>query len=343
MAKHTFWVFLILVWGGSLQANLPDFNPEDLTTAPPRIIRTCCAFGADLSMLGIPGIKVNDITGLEQIGPHTYLGSKAEGNGIIYTRKGGFIDLGHLRDQADWTAWLYASILAHHQQGRWTQKLGVEGGKKTLILDIPAGTDSTDMLLLAGRIAFDLSAWHEIATWYGASTVPFVSERYSSFSIEDMYSNTLGIVLGMRALKSDLPYEEAMTAGITHILDSLEAVPTWDDTFAAMQAVEGVWWTSSKHLPSGKILLKRALNIQLCQHPYLLPQQAASTEPCTISLEENSRTGIPLTRFYELRIRLNHKFNQRSQILPDGKAYITQYDFTAFVEDIRIQLEQEEV
>jgi hypothetical protein len=63
-------------------------------------------------MVGLPMIKVTQIISLDELGEHRYLGSQDEGNGIIYTATGGFIDIGHVRDQADWTAYLFLQIQA---------------------------------------------------------------------------------------------------------------------------------------------------------------------------------------------------------------------------------------
>ena len=210
---------------------------------PPRIIRTCCSFGSELRLAIIPGVKVTHIGSLEKMGPHKYLGDTKEGNGIIYTKRGGFIDLGHLRDLADWTAYLYTVIRQNQGKGEIHQKMGHEGGNKMLTLTIPAHLDSADAILLAGRIAYDLSVWHEIATWFGASYIPMVTERYSSFSIEDAYSNLLGVTLGMQALQSELPYEEAMTQLLSRTMSDLNAVATETDTYAAMETVRNIWWT----------------------------------------------------------------------------------------------------
>ena len=44
-------------------------------------------------------------------------------------------------------------------------------------------------------LAWQLSVWHEIATWYGWSHVSAFPEIASAFSPEDFYSNLLGIWL----------------------------------------------------------------------------------------------------------------------------------------------------
>ena len=215
---RTFISGVLLVSFLPSKAKAPYLTIKELSVPPPRIIRTCCAFGANMGIAGIPFAKKTDITSVGELGPHNYLGKKDENNGNIYTKRGGFLDLGHLRDCADWTAYLYQLINASKENKELTiTRLGNEGGTKTLELLIPDEFDDLDACELAGKIAYDLSLWHEIATWFGASYVPLVPERFSSFSPEDLFSNLLGVHLGMRAIKSDLDYNEAMTffTGIT--------------------------------------------------------------------------------------------------------------------------------
>lgn len=308
------------------------------STPPPRIIRTCCSFGSELNLAVVPVKKITNITSLEKIGSHHYLGNKAEGNGIIYTRLGGFIDLGHLRDQADWTAYLYSRISQNPQNAELKILLGHEGGAKELLLKIPANLNEKDKILLAGKIAYDLSVWHEIATWFGSSTIPMVPERYSSFSVEDIYSNLTGVNLGMQALQSDLPYEEAMTQLISNTLDDLKAVKAESDTYTAMEDVRNIWWTREKSLPSKKILIERQLKAYPTSKPMLVPGWTEVNEHSTdLNVPLTTTTGIALNNFYELRFDLNHKFPFKKMFPNRLERYVTQHDFDTLI----AQVEQE--
>ena len=317
----------------------PILSTKDLESPPPRIIRTCCSFGSDMKLMVFPAIKITDITSIEKLGTHHYLGAPEEGNGIIYTQKGGFIDIGHLRDIADWTAFLYTKIMTTREDGFFELKLGHEGGLKTLSLDIPTDLNSFDAATLAGRIAYDLSVWHEIATWFGASTVPLMPERYSSFSIEDAYSNLLGARLGIEALKSDLPYEVAMTKLIAQTLENFNAVSTEEQTYAAMEAVRDIWWTRDKKLPSRKVLLHRQLTVYPVVTPLLI---SPSDDGFVTALEVPNQmsNGHPLSDFYTLNFKLNLKFPHR-KIFPERKTRdITQEDFQTLLDYIQQDLEK---
>lgn len=309
---------------------LPD---NKLVAAPPRIIRTCCAFGVNMKMTGLPFVRYNDITGLERIGPHTYLGSKVEGNGILYTRNGGFVDIGHVRDQADWTAFLYSLFKKYQAQGStgFTHKLGYEGGPKLLQISLPQSLRDEDLMVLAGRIAYDLSVWHEIGTWNGTSLIPMLPERYSAFSIEDGYSNMLGILLGIQALKSNLPFEEAMTRLLNESLVNLGALPTLEETRQAMLSVEGEWWSNRIRLPSGKVVKKRQFGIYPCIEPVLLPQfKAGQNGPMVLSLPELPSHADP-NQYYSIYIQLNNKFPVK-EIFGDMDRIITQRDFPVLID-----------
>ncbi|MEL6865514.1 MAG: DUF4056 domain-containing protein, partial [Bacteroidota bacterium] len=148
------WLGLFLM-GFSLpsQAIIPQLSEAELAAPPPRIIRPCCSFGSEMRMAGIPLKRLTSITSLDNIGPHQYLGSREEQNGIIYTTRGGFIDLGHLRDQADWTAYLSALIQSGKGEDLLIKRLGYEGGPKILELYLPDELTTANTALLAGRIA----------------------------------------------------------------------------------------------------------------------------------------------------------------------------------------------
>ncbi|MCB0685078.1 MAG: DUF4056 domain-containing protein [Saprospiraceae bacterium] len=324
-------------------AKAPEFSSQDEEKVPPRIIRTCCSFGSDLKMVGLPMVKVTQITSLDQLGEHKYLGSADEGNGIIYTAKGGFIDLGHLRDQADWTAYLYLKITESNGQQDVRIPLRYEGGVKTLYLNLSDKLSDDDAQLLAGAMAYDISVWHEIATWFGSSMIPMIPERYSSFSIEDAYSNVTGITLGIEALKSDLPYDMAMTEIINNRLDQLGAVKTLDDTYNAMEAVKDVWWTRERKLPTRKVLLQRDLQVYPEVSPWLVSGWEGKDEnPLPILVPSYTLSGKPLADYYSFEIKLNHKFPFRKMFPDREERIITQRDFNTLLERVEWELKDKD-
>ncbi len=333
-------VLIIIICNSYVWSKPPDLSSRLLSSPPHRVIRVCCAFGSDLRLMIVPLWKYTAISSVGKLGPHEYLGNAREGNGIIYTRRGGFIDMGHLRDQADWTAYLYSRILLAKKSGNLTIHLGREGGLKLLNLKIPSDLSQDDEVKLAGRIAYDLSVWHEIASWYGCSVVPFVPERYSSFSIEDPYSNLLGVTIGMEAVKNDLPYEPAMTQLISQLMDKIGAVSTENETYMAMEAVRDIWWTRSKHLPSRKIMIERQLGVYSCLEPWRVPGWSPNNVPSyDLHVPEKTSDGRPLNNFYELDFKVNYKFPLKQILTSKSGRKITQEDFGKFINNIAKDLD----
>ena len=324
-------------------AKAPVFKAHQPDIKPHRIIRTCCSFGTEMQLFAIPGVKLTEITSLEKIGNHHYLGDQSEENGIVYTRRGGFIDMGHLRDQVDWTAFLYTELRQNKQNGKFTMTLGREGGEKTLNALLPATLSDHDLILLAGKITYDLSVWHEIATWFGASTIPFVPERYSSFSVEDAYSNLLGVTIGIKALQSELPYEEAVTQIIDETLINLDVISNEAETYLAMESVRDIWWTREKKLPSSKVLLQRQLQVYPCLKPWLVPGWTSqSKESSELNVPELATNGESLNDFYQLEFKLNYKFPFK-KMFPDRKdRNITQNDFERLLARVATELNKKD-
>ena len=334
------YIAILIFCSSVVWAEAPYLATRALSSPPHRIIRTCCAFGSDLQLMLVPILRYTDITSVDQLGPHSYLGNVGEGNGIIYTRRGGFVDMGHLRDQADWTAYLYSRILLAKEKGNLNIHLGREGGQKLLNLNIPADMSLDDLCQLAGRIAYDLSVWHEIASWFGSSTVPFIPERYSSFSIEDPYSNLLGVTIGIAAIKSGLPYEEAMTYLIGNMLETLGAVSSENETYEAMDAVRNIWWTREKHLPSRNILLERQLGVYLCLEPWRVPGYVDKTVASyDLAVPDKTSDGRQLDNFYTLDFKLNYKFPVKEIFALKTGRTVTQADFGQLIDHIARELD----
>ncbi|MDA3881021.1 MAG: DUF4056 domain-containing protein [Prolixibacteraceae bacterium] len=329
--KKIFILLLILQTGGAMAKSI-DISPGELK-CPPRIIRTCCAFGYDIKYWGVPFISNSEIIAVDKLGQHQYLGGKNEGNGIIYTLRGGFIDVGHMRDQADWTVFLYEKI-KDARGGKETLKLGYEAGVKKLLLNIPDSLSDDDILRLAGYITYHLSLWHEIATWYGASTVPLLPERYSAFSVEDDFSNRLGVELGARAVKSSLPFGEAMELEIRAMLDTLQAVETEQETIAAMESVHNSWWTREKKLPSAKVLLQYSVPDYGIVRPMLVPMYNFE-KPYEIELAFKTSRKVCLDEYFSLRMRLNGKVPWRKIFPTRKRRIITQADFIVLLEAVK--------
>ena len=87
----------------------------------PQNLRPCCAFGyalgVEVAEVPVPVFEVQNVIAPDDLGRHTYDGGmismrnsaqraflSSENNGLVFTCRGGFLDLAHVRDYADWTA-----------------------------------------------------------------------------------------------------------------------------------------------------------------------------------------------------------------------------------------------
>jgi hypothetical protein len=190
-----------------------------------------------------------------------------------------------------------------------------------------------EIIDLAGKIAYDLSVWHEISTWFGASYVPLIPERFSSFSPEDLYSNLLGVKLAKRAIKSDKEYNEAMTLILNQMMDSLQAVTTWEETYDAMEKVDQLWYSSDKKYPNKKLLLKRHFDTNTQIIPWLVPGEESYLPPYKLKLPNEN-----LSDLFELSIDLNFRFPVKSIFPEDSSRIVTQKDFNTLIEYIQNEI-----
>ncbi|MFK7812115.1 MAG: DUF4056 domain-containing protein [Maribacter sp.] len=330
-------LILLSFFISSISVHAQNTYDEDvnLDKIPPRIIRACCAFGYDLKLWGVPFANIDQVISIDDLGEHHYMGHKSEGTGTIYTQKGGFIDLGHLRDQIDWTRYLYTTILNSKGKGEIILPLRNEAGRKTLYLNVPAQLDDNNCVLLAGKIAYDFSLWHEISTWFGASTVPLLSEKFSSFSVEDVYSNLLGIHVGMKTLHSNLPFNTAATKIIESTLDSLGVVKTAVETYEAYNTVHNKWYTSKKRIPHKNITLKRDPDVLTSSRPWIIPNQKSDIgDSIILDVPLLSTAGDSLTNFYQFTIDLNHRIPVEELFPNKQSSLINQNDFGVLLSKI---------
>lgn len=345
---------------------------------PPEHLRPCCAFGSELRVtlmsVPVPGLELANVVGLDDLGPHKYdNGALAfdasrpgpsyfndEGNGLLYTCRGGFIDTAHVRDWADWTLSLGAQIGRTLERGTVIE-LPPEGGRRRVIVEpIPAAVigqhDRRDIAVpLAQWIAFQLSVWHEVATWYGWSALSLFPEEASAFSPEDLYSNLLGIKLAgslvyQYAVTSEASYNENMTSALRTILARLGAVPA-DVGQHAARAVDGYWWNSQVSLPDKGLVMRRNFEIGEDVTPWLVSQLAVSNgekealaqvcgapEPIPLRNPQRCVTGVPYYDYATVEIEVDEALVERGFPLPHPDTRkLTQRDFSFVIARIREQ------
>ncbi|MDC9604848.1 DUF4056 domain-containing protein [Xenorhabdus griffiniae] len=325
--------------------------------APPEGLRACCAFGynlkAQLWNIPIPFYDIDNIVEAKKLGEHHYndsvvgasaalLGVSNEKVGLLYTHKGGFIDISHVRDTADYTLYLFSQIYAHLGQERELTLNNELAARKMHFFAFtppqdPAGR-YTLSAYLAAKLAFQLAAWHEIAQWYGYQSVPGFSEGISAFSPEDLYSNLLGARLALTLIleghaSSIAQFSDAMTKILPIALHELGDNPK-SGTKEMFDSVDGLWWNSYQRIPEKFLVLHRNYDIQDNRSP-LMPF-GKEHFALRLSLPEHYQ-HFSLDNLAEFQLWPTNEMKN----LPVPKQYWTIKDFKMLAENARREDEKQ--
>lgn len=184
--------------------------------------------------------------------PHRYEGGlqtvfAAEGDrGIIYTTRAGFIDMAHLRESMDWT-WYLARLIEASPEEQGVRVVRFSHECVDGELRVPAGLDEAQRAYVAGLAAYRLLTWHEVSTWYGYSLVPLVSEKRSTFTVDDTTSHVVGVGLGRTlavAAHSREEYDAAAGDALEALMARIGALGP-SETTRMCDRVKGSWWQGS--------------------------------------------------------------------------------------------------
>ena len=191
----------------------------------------------------------------ENLGTHRYSHGPGERNGMVYTCRGGFIDIAHVREAADRTAYLagvsYDNLMDKEEVFSFRV---IEPSRYWVKISYPEnwdGMSEDERFAIADEVSICLGQyfahtsliWHEILTWYGFSSVGIFPEKISSFSWEDSYSDLLGTQLAAEALAGDRGrFDEVMTRLIDERLDAIE-VQSAKVSRRAAKKIKGKWYT----------------------------------------------------------------------------------------------------
>ncbi|WP_157945990.1 DUF4056 domain-containing protein [Vibrio gangliei] len=283
----------------------------------PSSVRPCCAFGneqhVEVGKVKVPFFQLPNTADIDNIGPHIYGSSQfsmrdndttgslqGEHNGVLYTLKGGFIDLAHVRDTADNTTGLFYKIYPKLGQ-EFSIELEPELGARTIhfkAFDVSGLSEADKKKLsieLAAYYAFKMAQGHEISQWHEFKSFPLFPELVSAYSLEDLYSNMLGAKLASKLLMDGLAqsvddYNRNMSAWLYQTLQYLQAL---DVTLSsqAFDAVDGQWWDSNTPIPEKYMILKRNYNLTMQQTPLLI-REANLTKATDSALKEHINDGI---------------------------------------------------
>ena len=196
--------------------------------------------------------------GVNNLGNHSYYFPSFENNGIVYTCRGGHIDIAHLRIAADHVKYLYGKTKRHLLKNdiEFTFKLNVERSRYFVQLKYPdnwgeiskEGKEeiANEIALELGQyFAYSMTMWHEVLTWFGFKTMVVFSEFPSSFSWEDSYSNLLGTIVGAEALQDrQHNFNEAMTIALKKELKELQ-IQLPQTARAASEKMRGKWFNGN--------------------------------------------------------------------------------------------------
>ena len=209
--------------------------------------------------LPYPGLfTLFELADPDDLGHHAYDvqsdGEREQIRGILYTCRGGFIDVAHLRKSADlckyvavrmemallndWSAIrlksLEPSVFVMHLQYPhfWNSLAPAE--KQRLARELS--------IRIAQRMAMLMITWHEMLTWFGYQATVVLPEKQSAFTYDDTGSHSFGVMVGGRALRDE---SRSYDAAVTHAIDSSLrelGVVSPDETMEAIRQVKGLWW-----------------------------------------------------------------------------------------------------
>lgn len=193
------------------------------------------------------------------LGEHAYnagllaMDSDAADRGIIYTCRAGFIDMAHVRNTIDLTAYIHARVRPALGEG-WgcLQFRAHEPSIYRIEFRYPLDwwlmpEDEHRRLVdelafrISHQLALDVMAWHELLTWHGYRSTIVFSEQGSAFSYEDSPSHGLGAIVAIRALRADGDFDTAVTRILNEEIAALRPVEA-EGREAAIEAINGVWW-----------------------------------------------------------------------------------------------------
>lgn len=339
----------------------------------PKRIRPCCAYGFNqqvrVGVLPVPLFRLANTSEVDSLGAHsynaTYMTSSdyrsktgtREDNGLIYTLKGGLLDVAHIRDTADMTVAMFYIIYPNLGKDLLI-KFPPEMGNRTLqffkkdLTHLSSKERWEIAIELSGRIGYQVAVAHEMAQWHGLKSFPLYPEAVSAYSPEDLYSNMLGAKIATSILKSNLAinsrsYNQNFTIWLKRAIEYLRPLDK-EETNAMLLAVDQYYWDSNARLPDKYLVLKRNYNVGHNRAPHLFPKEVAMASknwkevekfyeqyhsPVNIS-QPNRLHGVALDDIVQFKIYVNKKFEKYFTHIPASiwKDGVTSNEFQKIVE-----------
>lgn len=191
----------------------------------------------------------------DTMGKHHFGNSYFERNGIVYTCRGGHIDITHARIAADNVRYLQDKAKKNllRESREFEFKLRVEPSTYYVTLEYPPNWKNLSKkeksrmvdelsIEIGSYLTYVMTTWHEVLTWFGFKCMAFIPEQPSAFSWEDVYSNVFGIRIGALALKDKKhSYNQAVTIAFDKELHKL-GIQSKETARKASEKMRGIWY-----------------------------------------------------------------------------------------------------
>lgn len=297
---------------------------EQLTDPQKKNRKNLSQFGYNLSFFRFPIFPITDFINPNKFGFHSYgQPNRKEKNGSIYTCKGGFMDISHIRCAADWTVYLTFKIITDSHDF----DLPTEAGTLELHFQNLDKLSLEDVASMTQKIAYERLLWHEIASWHYHPPNHLTSEQQSAFTPEDVYSNFLGTLIGnniaLRILNNldTLSYSQIATEEIRKMVTSLNPMTTKKRSAQAYDIVDrnkqlklpsakrntDIWYDSKIVFTDQRYMFKRDMDIGPTLEPWLVPQSKrlkcpAHPEAKILQVPQQTKAGFSFYNYYEFTI-----------------------------------------
>ena len=260
------------------------------------------------------------LLGPDDLGVHRYRAgfwpeSAADetGRGILYGERSGFLDISHVRNAIDLTRFAYEPIEDALSRGdREVTLMSVE--PDVFRVELADGSTLSDedrrtvARAVAGRVAYLMTTWHEVATWHGYKGMGLITERPSAFSYDDAASHMVGVAAAQEALKNNPQlddFDQAATQALSRQLTEMGVTDT-ERAQRYVDSVDGRWYADDQ--PQ-----LRVIHMGLSDEP-LFARTLGDGEPFIWTFASTEHVaGQSIDAWYDARIDL--KLNERNTIL----------------------------
>jgi hypothetical protein len=274
--------------------------------------------------------------------------------GIVYTTRGGFLDLAHVRDTIDWTR--YSAEHVRSALRKTSAGLELPGMDRTtfhlrfnypsdwtLLSDAQRETLVDELAIRVGQqLGYLMMTWHEVQTWYGYKSSGLFSESASAFTYDDIVSHVVGAevagdAMRVAGMKAGTAFDAAVTGVLSERLSAMGALRP-AGTREAVARVSGSWWDGGRPL-------KRQLRVGLTSGvvtPWLVPglgDDAAGVPAYAIPrLGEVGGRDFSSFVIIELEPRAWEANRIRAQLPEKPERFCPQHDLPRLLDVIRLEM-----